>query len=83
MTTIDRLVGVQFYVVLNVPLTHFDHLGRDPEQRLVLSGISDQALERALRHVREKIERRFDTCAKRPDFTLDPERRGTNHPPSR
>jgi hypothetical protein len=56
MTAIEKLACVQFYGVLNVRLTDFDHLCRDLEQALVLSGVSDQALERALCHVREKIE---------------------------
>jgi hypothetical protein len=56
MTAIEKLAGVQIYEVLNVRLTDFDHLIRDLEQSLVLSGISDQPLERALCHVREKIE---------------------------
>jgi hypothetical protein len=56
MTPIEKLAGIQIYEVLNVRLADFDHLIRDLEQSLVLSGVSDQSLERALCHVREKIE---------------------------
>ena len=56
MTAIEQLAGVQIYEVLNVRLTDFDHLIRDLEQSLVLSGIADEVLERRLIFVREAIE---------------------------
>jgi len=56
MTAIEKLAEMQIYEVLNVRLTDFDHLIRDLEQALVLSGVADQMLERRLIFVREAIE---------------------------
>jgi hypothetical protein len=56
MTAIEKLAGVQIYEVLNVRLTDFDHLIRDIEQALVLSGVTDEMLERRLIFVREAVE---------------------------
>jgi hypothetical protein len=66
MTAIEKLAGVQIYQVLNVRLTDFGHLIRDLEQALVLSGVSDQGLERALCHCREKIEEAAQLVRERP-----------------
>jgi hypothetical protein len=56
MTAIEKLAQVQIYEVLHVRLTDFDHLCRDLEQALVLSGVSNQTLQRHLMAVREAIE---------------------------
>jgi hypothetical protein len=56
MTAIEKIAGVQIYEALYVRLTDFDHLIRDLEQALVLSGVKDENLERRLIAVRESIE---------------------------
>jgi hypothetical protein len=56
MTAIEQLAGVQIYEALYVRLTDFDHLCRDLEQAVVLSGVKDPMLERRLCFVREAIE---------------------------
>jgi hypothetical protein len=48
--------STQIYEILHVRLTDFDHLCRDLEQSLVLSGVKDQTLERRLIAVREALE---------------------------
>jgi len=54
--TITELARVQIYEVLTVRLTDFDHLCRDLEQALALSGIADHTLQRRLIFVREATE---------------------------
>jgi len=44
------------YAVLGERLTEFDHLCRDMEQALVLSGVIGQSTQQSLIHIREKIE---------------------------
>lgn len=56
MTTIEQLAGVQIYQVLNDRLTNFDHLCRDLEYALVLSGANNDTLSLRLMAVRRAIE---------------------------
>lgn len=47
---------MDIYAVLSSRLQDFDHQTRDLQQALMLSGITDQVMERRLMAIREAIE---------------------------
>jgi hypothetical protein len=56
VTAMQQLADIQIMQVVHVRLQDFDHLCRDLEQSLVLSGVKNDTLERKLMAVRESIE---------------------------